>query len=140
MAEIKTDKFHWVVDSSYGGQISIALADSRNNILCAPSLINLSKEERRSIEDLNLFTLFDFSDDFSVILCTPEESKNLVTVTAPLYTKGEISGCTVYYKKGTYSDVWTDPKDIQSICEFVANNIPSEKIKDYGCYVDMKDI
>lgn len=144
MAEIKTDKFHWVVafygSSTRDGDMTITLADQNNNTLAGPRLNNLSEEERRSIEGLNLFTLFDISDDFCRILCTPEESKNLVTVTAPLYIKDIKARKPFYRKGGTYTDIWTDPRDIQRVCEFITSNIPSHKISKPGCYVDMKDI
>lgn len=144
MTEIKTDMFHWVVafhgSSTRDGDMAITLADQNNNTLAGPALDNLSEEERRSIEDLNLFTLFDIANDYSIIICTPKESKNLVTVTAPLYIKEIKAGKPLYRKGGTYTDIWTDPRDIQWVCEFITSNIPSHKISKPGCYVDMKDI
>lgn len=128
---IQTDKCHWV---SAGGMM--ALANRDNNILSGPTMLNLSEEEKQLIESLNLFPLVALHGFYN-INCTPENSQNLVIVTAPLYIK-EINGTHPIYRKGKpYVGTWSDPRDIQRICEFIKSNIPLDKISDSGCYVDI---
>lgn len=144
MKEIKTDEFHWVVTEFKDLNVSfmlIKLADKNNIILSTPELRNLSKKEQQLIEKLGLFSLYKLPDKSFVMIYDPKFHKNNITITAPLYTPGHNQNGIIYHKtEGVYTKTYATPKDFQTICEFVVANIPSEKIKDHGYYVDMKNI